>query len=147
MWVFQDDYAPVRPFFHWEALLVLSMFTATGFALRVMPFGFLNRTLGLVVHSAAMTWIFAEFQQLKLALLFTTSFWVIYSVSMLIFGVRQKSLFMKRLGFGTLGFIILKLLLFDLENLDVFWRFVLLAGVGVFLMGISYGYKKLTKTE
>lgn len=147
IWIFQERYTPIRPFLHWEALLVLSMFTATGFALRIMPFDLLNRTVGLVAHSAVMTWIWAEFHVVTLALLFTTSLWVLYSVGMLIWGVRQKSLFMKRLGFGTLGFIILKLLIVDLENLDVFWRFVLLAGVGAFLMGVSYVYKKLTQTE
>ncbi|TNE68867.1 DUF2339 domain-containing protein [bacterium] len=144
-YVLQNSYATITPFLSFESFLFLCMFVMLGITLSQFKNAVYTNIAGLFAHYVFMYWISVEFESLDLALLFTTSVWVFYAVYLLIYSVRNHKDNLKKLAITTLAFIILKIFLYDLNNLDFFWRFILLAGVGGFLMVISYAYKKLVK--
>ena len=43
---------------------------------------------------------------------------------------------------ALLGLTVLKLLFFDLQQVDVFWRFLLAIVLGAALLGVSYLYQR-----
>jgi uncharacterized membrane protein len=98
---------------------------ATGFAREPVPVYTRVRTLGAVLTSGA---------------------WMLQAVGLLTIGWRIGSSYARWLGLGLLGITVLKFLLFDLSQVDVFWRFLTAIVVGASLLAVSYLYQRRART-
>jgi uncharacterized membrane protein len=75
----------------------------------------------------------------------TSAWWTLQAFVLLGVGWRLRSAFARWLALGLLGLTVLKFVFFDLQHVDVFWRFVTAIAVGVALLGISYAYQRRGK--
>jgi uncharacterized membrane protein len=80
--------------------------------------------------------------QATLGAVFTSAAATIQAGVLLALGWRSGSAFLRWMGLGLFGFTVLKFLLFDLQQADVFWRFLTAIAVGAVLLGVSYLYQR-----
>lgn len=89
-----------------------------------------------------------EWQRLRtLAAVFTSAAWTIQAGALLAIGWRIASAFARWLGLSLLALTVLKFLFFDLQLVDVFWRFLTAIAVGVVLLLVSYFYQRRNRAE
>ena len=77
-----------------------------------------------------------------LAAVFTSAAWTLQAGALLALGWTKGSAFVRWLGLGLFGLTVFKFLLFDLQQVDVFWRFLTAIVVGAALLGVSYFYQR-----
>lgn len=72
----------------------------------------------------------------------TSALWTLQAAALMVFGWRRRSAFVRWLGLSLLGLTVLKFVLGDLSQVDVFWRFVSAVLVGVTLLIVSFFYQR-----
>ncbi|MGE5176994.1 MAG: DUF2339 domain-containing protein [Hyphomicrobiales bacterium] len=77
-----------------------------------------------------------------LAAVLLSAGWVAQAGALFALGWARRSSFLRWLGMGLVGLTLLKFLLFDLQRVDVFWRFVVALGVGAVLLLVSFLYQR-----
>jgi uncharacterized membrane protein len=84
-----------------------------------------------------------EWQRLRtLSAVFTSAAWTLQAGALLAIGWRIGSAFARWMGLSLLALTVLKFLSFDLQMVDVFWRFLTAIVVGVVLLAVSYAYQR-----
>ncbi|OGF13482.1 MAG: hypothetical protein A2W00_09330 [Candidatus Eisenbacteria bacterium RBG_16_71_46] len=73
---------------------------------------------------------------------FTSAAWLVQALALLAFGWTRRSAFLRWAGLLLFGLTVLKFLLYDLQTVDVFWRFVTAIVVGVAMLAVSYAYQR-----
>jgi uncharacterized membrane protein len=63
-------------------------------------------------------------------------------VILLALGWARESAFLRWSGLALFGLTVLKFVLFDLQTVDVFWRFLSAIAVGSCLLAVSYAYQR-----
>lgn len=76
-------------------------------------------------------------QQLALSLV-----WLMYSVVLMVVGFWRSNRGLRLIAIGLFGITILKIFLVDLSSLETAYRIVSFVGLGVILLGVSYGYQR-----
>ncbi|HEX7078002.1 MAG TPA: DUF2339 domain-containing protein [Candidatus Eisenbacteria bacterium] len=71
--------------------------------------------------------------------------WVAQAGALFASGWLRRSAFLRWLGMGLVGLTIVKFVVFDLQRVDVFWRFVIALGVGAALLLVSFIYQRRTR--
>ncbi len=77
----------------------------------------------------------------------TSALWTLQAAALVAVGWGGRSSFLRWLGLGLLGLTVLKFVLGDLAQVDVFWRFVSAVLVGVALLAVSYFYQRRMRRE
>ncbi|HYM80538.1 MAG TPA: DUF2339 domain-containing protein [Candidatus Limnocylindria bacterium] len=77
-----------------------------------------------------------------LASALTSAAWTVQAGVLLAIGWKLGSAYARWLALGLLGVTVLKFTLFDLAQVDVFWRFLTAIVVGAALLGVSYLYQR-----
>lgn len=89
-----------------------------------------------------------EWQRLRtLSAVFTSALWTLQAGALLAIGWRIGSAFARWLALSLLALTVLKFLFFDLQLVDVFWRFLTAIAVGVVLLLVSYLYQRRNRAE
>jgi uncharacterized membrane protein len=68
--------------------------------------------------------------------------WLLYAIGLLIVGLWRRTRWIRLGAMALLGFIILKIFLYDLSFLGPAYRSISFAGLGVILLGVSYLYQR-----
>jgi uncharacterized membrane protein len=76
----------------------------------------------------------------------TSAAWVLQAGALLAVGWARGSAFLRWTGLGLVGLTLLKVALFDLQRVDIFWRFVIALGVGTVLLVFSFVYQRRSRT-
>ena len=71
-------------------------------------------------------------------------YWGLYGIALVALGFRRRSAPTRYAGLGLLILALLKVLVVDLKEVDYIYRVLSLLGVGLFLLGTSLAYSKLT---
>lgn len=103
-------------------------------ALEGIP-GMYGRTLG-DVDPAARARVHV------LAAAFTSVGWLAQAIVLLVLGWVRDSSFLRWTGLVLFGLTVLKFLAYDLQTVDVFWRFLTAIVVGAALLAVSYAYQR-----
>jgi uncharacterized membrane protein len=77
-----------------------------------------------------------------LAAVFTSAAWTLQAVALFALGWLRNSAFLRWSGLALFGLTVLKFLLFDLDRVDAFWRFVSALGIGAALLVVSFLYQR-----
>lgn len=77
-----------------------------------------------------------------LASVLTSAAWTVQAVATFALGWLRSSAFLRWVGMGLLGLTVLKFLAVDLQQVDVFWRFLTAIAVGAVLLAVSYVYQR-----
>jgi uncharacterized membrane protein len=84
----------------------------------------------------------AELERLNTLRAFVTSLaWIVQAVALLVIGWMRRSSFLRWGGLALFGITLLKFVVIDLRNVDVFWRFLTAIAVGGAMLAISYAYQ------
>jgi uncharacterized membrane protein len=78
---------------------------------------------------------------------FTSGFWMLQAAVVMALGWWRGSAFLRWTALALLGLTVLKVLLADLAQVDVFWRFVSAMVVGAVLLAVSYAYQRRIRRE
>ncbi len=77
-----------------------------------------------------------------LAAAFTSAAWLAQAIVLLVLGWARDSSFLRWTGLVLFGLTVLKLVLYDLQTVDAFWRFLTAVIVGAALLAVSYAYQR-----
>jgi uncharacterized membrane protein len=77
-----------------------------------------------------------------LGAVFTSAAWTLQAAALLAIGWSRSSAFLRWMGLGLFGLTVLKFLMFDLQQVDVFWRFLTAILVGAALLSVSFLYQR-----
>lgn len=77
----------------------------------------------------------------------TSAAWVAQAGALFALGWARRSPFLRWLAMGLVGVTLVKFLVFDLQRVDVFWRFVVALGVGAALLLVSFLYQRRTRRD
>lgn len=77
----------------------------------------------------------------------TSAAWILQAGVLLAVGWVRDSAFLRWMGLGLVGLTLSKFVLFDLQRVDVFWRFVIALGVGAVLLVFSFIYQQRSRSE
>lgn len=77
-----------------------------------------------------------------LAAAFMSGGWIVQAGVLFAMGWMRRSPFYRWLGLAFLAITLLKFVLFDLQRVDVFWRFVGALGIGAALLLLSFIYQR-----
>lgn len=81
-----------------------------------------------------------RYDNIKRAALSVT--WMVYALLILVLGIIKKSTLARVFGVSLLGVVIFKVFLYDIANLDNFYRFVSYFTLGIILLLIGYLYNR-----
>ena len=72
--------------------------------------------------------------------------WILQAAALLAIGWVRGSAFHRWTGLALIGLTLSKFVLFDLQRIDVFWRFVIALGVGAVLLLFSFVYQRRNRS-
>lgn len=81
-----------------------------------------------------------------LAAVITSAAWMLQAGAPLVIGWVRGSAFHRWTGLSLIGLTLSKFVLFDLQRIDVFWRFVIALGVGAVLLLFSFVYQRRNRS-
>ena len=84
----------------------------------------------------------AHNSQAMLAAVFTSGGWIVQAGVLFAMGWLRRSSFYRWLALSLVAVTLLKFVLFDLQRVDVFWRFVGALGIGAALLLLSFIYQR-----
>lgn len=76
---------------------------------------------------------------------FASVAWLVQAVALLVLGWVRDSAFLRWSGLTLLGLTLFKFLVFDLQTVDVFWRFLTAIAVGAAMLAFSYAYQRRSR--
>lgn len=77
----------------------------------------------------------------------TSASWLVVATVLTVAGWVRKSAFLRWVGLALFGLTVLKILVVDLQRVDVFWRFLSAVLAGVALLAVSYAYQRKRRLE
>lgn len=86
-------------------------------------------------------------REAALAASLASAAWLVQAVATLVIGWRRDSLFLRWCGLLLMGLTLLKFLAFDLQTVDVFWRFLTAIVVGAVMLAFSYAYQRRSRRK
>ncbi|TNE64315.1 MAG: DUF2339 domain-containing protein [Alphaproteobacteria bacterium] len=69
--------------------------------------------------------------------------WLVYAIGLLLAGLRSAFGALRMAGLGLLGFVVLKVFLFDMASLEGMARALSFMGLGAALIGVGYLYQRI----
>ena len=100
-----------------------------------------------LVHVAILGWLLRELSSLTNGQGYVTIAWGIYSVVLLVFGLRLNFQRLRTVAIGTLLIVVSKLFVVDLSELETIWRVLLFLGFGGLFLVLSYYFRALWKSN
>ena len=104
-----------------------------------------KRVYFLGLHIAILALFLREFQGIENGQGYVSIAWGVYASALLIAGLRLDYVALRKTAIVTLMFIVGKLFLIDLANLETIWRILLFLGVGGVFLLLSYFFKSMWK--
>ena len=101
----------------------------------------------LCVHAAFLGWLWRELSILPDGDAYVTVAWGLYTVVLLVAGLRLARSRLVIVAMGTLLVVVAKLLLVDLTSLDAVWRILLFLGFGGIFLALSYYLQALWRAK
>lgn len=145
-----DGSAPdeALPFFHEDGIaagiVILSMVVVSiGVDGLVAKPAVGRRAYRYVAHLFLLWYIAAQIAGVEGGNYIVTGMWGVYAIIILVVGLVMSHSEIKWVGFVTLGLSVLKLILFDMQEADTFWRVAVFFGLGSMLLVVSYLSPKL----
>jgi uncharacterized membrane protein len=83
----------------------------------------------------------------NLAAALTSGAWLVEAILLLALGWRRTSPFLRWAGLVVLGVTLLKFMIHDLANADVFWRFLTAIAAGAAMLAVSFAYQRRLKAR
>jgi len=74
-----------------------------------------------------------------------TTLWGVYSFILIIYGMRQKDKYMRLLALVIFAIALIKLFVFDIQNISEAGKIIAFISLGVLLLIVSFMYQKLKK--
>ena len=68
--------------------------------------------------------------------------WIVYAGIITTIGILKNKDYLKNSGIGLCILSILKILIYDLSNIDILYKFIAIITLGIILMILSYMYNK-----
>lgn len=96
-----------------------------------------------LAHIAFLGWLWREFSVLHDGNGYVTIAWGVYAVILLLLGLRRDLHQLRVAALGTLLLVVVKLFLFDLQQLKAIWRILLFLGFGGLFLVLSYYFRAL----
>ncbi|NIT61360.1 MAG: DUF2339 domain-containing protein [Aliifodinibius sp.] len=100
-----------------------------------------------LVHIAILGWFLRELSSLTNGQGYVTIAWGIYSVILLVLGLRLNFQRLRTVAIGTLLIVVGKLFIVDLAELETIWRVLLFLGFGGLFLVLSYYFQALWKIK
>jgi uncharacterized membrane protein len=100
-----------------------------------------------LVHLFILGWFLRELVSLPNGQGYVTIAWGIYSLILLITGLRMNWGRVRTIAMGTILIVVGKLFLVDLAELETIWRVLLFLGFGGLLLILSYYFQALWKSN
>ncbi len=123
-------------------LVVMGLLLGASTQIRVKSMAYFYQ---LVIHLEILMWLWRELSTQGAGPV--TVAWGLYALSLLVTGLRQDGPVLRWTGMATLLLAVVKLLLYDLNNLDALWRILLSLGFGAVFLGLSYALQDLWKPK
>lgn len=101
----------------------------------------------LLLHIAVLGWFLRELASLPNGQGYVTIAWGVYSIILLVIGLRINFSKLRTTAMATLLVVVGKLFFVDLANLETIWRVLLFLGFGGLFLVISYYFRALWKSE
>ncbi len=101
----------------------------------------------IAAHVALLVWFVREFSTLPNGQGYVTIAWGVYSVVLLIIGLRKNYNKLRIVALGTLALVIGKLFLVDLTRVKMIWRILLFMGFGGLFLILSYYFRAMWKSK
>ncbi|MFT5144126.1 MAG: putative membrane protein, partial [Thalassolituus oleivorans] len=76
-----------------------------------------------------------------------TGAWAAFAIGLLAASFRTRSLDLRYAGMATVGLVVIKLVFYDLEQMDPLWRILVFLGIGIVLLATSYLFPTLWQPE
>ena len=96
---------------------------------------------------AILGWFARELSTLPNGQGYVSIAWGVYTIFLLILGMRLNLNDLRTVAMGTLLLVVGKLFLVDLAKLETIWRILLFLGFGGLFLVISYYFPALKKPE
>lgn len=106
-----------------------------------------KKTYFLFIHLAILGWFLRELSSIPNGQGYVTIAWGLYSVVLLILGLRMNDKWMRVTAMVTLFIVVGKLFLVDLAQLETIWRILLFLGFGGVFLTVSYYFRSLWKQK
>lgn len=106
-----------------------------------------KKTYFLFIHLAILGWFLRELSSIPNGQGYVTIAWGLYSVVLLILGLRLNDHWIRVTAMVTLFVVVGKLFLVDLDQLETIWRILLFLGFGGVLLTVSYYFRALWKQK
>ncbi|GAB5521851.1 MAG: hypothetical protein RhofKO_41020 [Rhodothermales bacterium] len=97
----------------------------------------------MAAHVFFLGWLLRELSVLPEGQAYVTISWGIYTLVLLVIGLRHRIRAVRLVAMGTLLLVIGKLFLVDLAELEAIWRILLFLGFGGVLLAVSYYVQRL----
>ena len=101
----------------------------------------------LWVHAAVLAWLLRELRVFDNGQAWVSVSWGLYSVALLVAGLRLDRAALRQVAMATLLLIVAKLFVVDLGEVDPLLRTLLFMGFGASLLLLSYWFPALWKKE
>ena len=96
-----------------------------------------------LAHIAFLGWLLRELSSLPNGQGYVTIFWGIYTIILLVVGLRYDYSELRTVAMGTLVVVVGKLFLVDLAELETIWRILLFLGFGALFLLLSYYFRAI----
>jgi hypothetical protein len=121
---------------------VMGLLLGASFMIRARP---VARFYQFVLHFWLLAWLWRELSLQGVG--YVTVAWGLYAMVLLVIGLRQDWLSLRWAGMATLVLAVLKLLSYDLTNVNALWRIFLFLGFGAVFLGLSYALQDLWRPK
>ena len=98
-----------------------------------------------LAHIVILGWFLRELSPLSHGQGYVTIAWGVYTIILLVLGLRLNFNQLRTVAMGTLLIVVVKLFLVDLVELETIWRILLFLGFGGLFLILSYYFRVLWK--
>ncbi len=125
-------------------LAVLAMLAASSFLAGDKDPAVVYR---LAAHAGFLGWLARELSRLPGGDGWVSASWGLYSLMLMIPGLRLDNRALRNTGLATLFLTVGKLLIVDMARVDPLWRILLFMAFGAVLLGLGYWLRDLWRTD
>lgn len=101
----------------------------------------------LAAHAGFLAWLARELARLPGGDGWVSASWGLYSLALMIPGLRLGNRALRNTGLATLFLTVGKLLIVDMARVDPLWRILLFMAFGSMLLGLGYWLRNLWRTD
>ncbi len=136
----------VTPLLNWNAftdVIVIGLIAAAGRATLSAQERLVYR---LAAHAGVLGLLYSELLRLPNGQGWVSVAWGVYGIILLVIGLQANVARLRVVALATLGLLVGKLFLVDLDKLETIWRVLLFIGVGAAFMALSYYFRALWRS-